>query len=68
MLIITITLFGKIALMKRCSGGNLSPHGVPDSIFDVADYLLLQRIINREIKLTDAEISVVDVASLGSPD
>lgn len=47
--------------------GDLAPRGVPDGVVDVADYLIMQRIVLGEIQPTAQDLALGDVSPAGSP-
>lgn len=56
------------AVFAEDIAGDLAPRNNPDGLIDVADFVVLQRIVNGEITATSSEALTGDVAPLGSPD
>jgi hypothetical protein len=48
--------------------GDLAPRGAPDGVVDMADYLIMQRIVLGEIQPTAQELARGDVYPPGAPD
>lgn len=48
--------------------GDLAPRSASDGVLNVADILVLQRIINGKQVPTQAELKIADVAPFGAPD
>ena len=48
--------------------GDIAPRGNSDGVLNVADYLILQRIVLGELEATPGESLVADVAPLGNSD
>ncbi len=67
-LIVLIGLFPGPADTAVLTAGDLAPYGAPDNALNVADLVILQRMVNDELIPSPAERLVADVAPLGSPD
>jgi hypothetical protein len=50
------------------NNGDLAPRGVPDGVVDMADYMILQRIVLGEIQPSAQELVRGDVYPPGAPD
>jgi hypothetical protein len=50
------------------NGGDLAPRGAPDGMVDMADYMILQRIVLGEIQPSAQELVRGDVYPPGAPD
>lgn len=48
--------------------GDLAPRNAGDEVINIADALVLQRIIRNPESTTQAELKIADIAPLGSPD
>jgi len=57
-----------LSMAAQYKAGDLAPKGAPDSVLNVADFLMLQRIINGDETPSPTELILGDVGPLGSPD
>ncbi len=48
--------------------GDVAPAGAPDSLINSADYLIVNRIVNDLVTVTELELSHGDVYPVGAPD
>jgi len=68
-LIACFSLFANSTSMaKLYVAGDLAPRGAPDSVLNVADFLVMQRIIMGAEAPSPTELIVGDIGPLGSPD
>lgn len=65
--VITCMLAYPAAAAYRAAG-DLAPLGNPDDVLNVADVLILQRLVLGDLVPSQEQLLVVDVAPLGNPD
>jgi len=67
-LLILLYLFTSAVSAAQYVAGDLAPRGNPDGQLNVADVLILQRIIGGYDTASSAELKIADVGPLNSPD
>lgn len=65
---ITCLVSANIASATSSLSGDIAPLGNPDGILNAADYLVLQRLVLKQLDPSPTELVVADVAPLGNPD